>query len=265
MADGGAGQPADHSAPAKAHVRAQRVDKWAHRRGEPRVFALLWAVYLFSAALLTVFSVRFIGMQQADMFRPATRALLAIAAVGVTILWPMVRLSQVAPARPLRATLSDVVALLLPLQAIIWPTKMLTGWSWSVTGGLALLLASWTVLTGALIGAGVSADGARGRCSAAGRSWWMLMCILLVGAVPGMMLGAGLLGVSPPRAMALASPLTAVHAMTSAPSGLSARMSPEAWVAAVAPLGAGVVAWGVLGLARRLSGSAARGAAGRLH
>lgn len=224
----------------------RRVDRWAHRRGEPRVFVLLWSMYLMACAALTVFSVRVLGAPQQAAFRPAAQSLMALAAAGLAVLWPMARLSQAAPADPRRAAWIDVLAIALPLQAIIWPTRLLTGWAWTVLGGVSAMLLAWTTLVAALIAtAQLRSSGPLGRAA------WMAACLVLVAGAPAAMMVAGLLGLRPPEDAWLASPITGVHALTHAASGLSARMTPADWLAATTPAVAGGVWWAALGVSGR--------------
>ncbi len=220
--------------PAKAY---KERDPWAHRRGEPRTLVLLWTVYLFVGGLITVFSVRMLGPMQAGLFRPTTRMFLALAAVGLTVLWPMVRLSQESPRRPLRATLMDAAALLLPTQAVIWPTKLLTRWDWDIVAGVSLLLISWTALVSAIVAMGVS------RRPGPARTWWMLLCLVFVAGAPVYLMLQALTGAVPRSELWLGSPLTALFLLTDAPSGLTPRMTADEWVAVFAPLFAGAALW----------------------
>lgn len=230
------------SASDEAGARRRRGDRWAHRRGEPRVFTLLWSIYLLVAAILTVFGVRFIGMTDTGMFRPSMRSMFMLTAVGIGVLWPMVRLSQASPRKPVAAGLADILALVIPAQAVVWPSKLLTGWSWEVTGGVALMLASWSALVGALVASGTA------RAPGVGRSVWMLACLALVAGAPaGMLLMSLLFGLAPLEAGWLASPITAPFVLTDAPSGLSPSMDVRDWAAAIAPGVLGGLWWAFLG------------------
>ena len=115
-------------------------DPWAHRKGEPRVFALLWAMYLLIAAVLTVFSVRALGYPRTSQFVFGGLSMLTVAMVGIMLLWPALRLGQATPERPTTAALFDLAVVLLPVHAIVWPLSMLTGWPWTVTVGILLMI-----------------------------------------------------------------------------------------------------------------------------
>src|ERR1043166_1453153 len=112
--------PEASATPGEPPVRPLVPDPWAHRRGEPRTFAALWLLFLFAATILSVGAVGIFGLMSTDVYRPAARVMLEIVAIGVVVLWPMVRLSQAAPAFPLRAMLGDAVVVLVPAQAVIW-------------------------------------------------------------------------------------------------------------------------------------------------
>ena len=213
------------------HPRAASgaIDPWAHRRGEPRLFALLWSVYLFGAALTTVMRIPVLGMSETRFVQEKARMLLLLIAIGLTLLWPMVRLSQARPRKPAIAALIDVLALLAPAQAVIWPLKWLGDWGWDVTAGVNLMLVSWALLVGAHVAIGTSVP------AGLARSVWMSLVVLLVCAAPVAAGVAGLAHISTPDELALASPLTGVYAITTALSGLSPAMTPALWAAAAIP------------------------------
>src|SRR5262245_36263588 len=100
---------------------ARRVDRWAHRRGEPRVFAFLWTLFLFAATATTFLAALSAGSSTPDVMRPATRALLAVTITGIVLVWPMIRLSQSADRHPIGGVAQDLVVILIPVQAVIWP------------------------------------------------------------------------------------------------------------------------------------------------
>lgn len=229
----------------------RKADPWAHRRAEPRTLVLLWTIYLMGAAATTVFSVGVIGMPQRSMFEPAARSMLALAGLGLGALWPMVRLSQSRPRAPRTAILTDVFALTIPLQAVIWPVRLLTGWGWDVLAGIALGLFSWALLVGAVLAAGLVRTPApvegrdievSARFSGA-RTTWMLIALLMSAGGPAALLIGGYLGITPPAFGWLLSPITLTHALTSARSGLSPVMAPEEWLACLGPGVLGLLVW----------------------
>jgi len=127
-------------------------DRWAHRRGEPRVFALFWTMFLLIATMGLLGGVLAGGVLSYDVYRPAARILLVIAMVGVGVAWPMTRLSQARPTEgPLSAAWRDVLAMCIPLQAIIWPQHWLAAWTWKPLLALAAAMCVWVVLVGGVL------------------------------------------------------------------------------------------------------------------
>ncbi len=223
-------------------LRTSAHDPWAHRKGEPRILALMWAMYLMGGALTTIFAVRSLGAPTPDRYSYACRAMVIIVAVGATVLCPMTRLSQAPPRRPLRATVLDLIAILAPVQAVIWPMKLLTNWWWDVVAGLNLLMASWTVMIGAIV--------LRGCVSSSGlvRAVLTVLVVVLVGGAPAVSLIVEASGAPAlPGWWAMLSPVTATLALTSAPGNQAVAMSAWEWLGAGLPLAAGGVLLVALG------------------
>lgn len=223
-------------------------DPWAHRKGEPRPFAALWAVYLMASALLTIFALRSIGVPTTQQFVFACRCMLVMTSFGLAVLWPMVRLSQVFPSRGARSLLGDMAVLMLPVQALLWPMPLLTHWRFEVVAALALLLVSWMMLVSGVLMLAYAGGGhgaGAGRTSVASRTGWMLLVIALA-AVPGLV---GALGPAPlneggaARVLLLFSPVGGVFALTGAPSGLSPVMTSVEWLVAGLPAMVGGALW----------------------
>jgi len=222
--------------------RTTTGDPWAHRKGEPRVFALFWALYLMASAMLTIFAARALTPPAMEQYRYGCRAMVLMILLGALVLWPATRLSQAPPRRPARAALADLFVLLAPAQLVIWPMPLLTGWDASVVGGLALLAASWTFL----IGAGV-AHGS-GSPSMLTRSMVMLLAIGAIVFAP--MLSIALLGAGlgpAPRWLTLLSPFTASWSITAAPGHRGVGPGGGEWWLLAAPALLGLALWaGVL-------------------
>jgi len=227
-----------------------RDDPWAHRKGEPRVFALFWSVYLMGSAMLTLFAIGSASIPTAAQYQIGSAAMITMIALGSTLLWPLVRLSQASPDRPVSATLADMFVLLAPMQIVIWPLPLLTHWPLEIIASLAALLASWTLLIGVIVARGIASPHGVSRALA------MLSCITLVAT------GPLLLSILPQRAPAhehpgpwMLSPLTGIWALVAAPSGLRPRLTQVERLGVVAPaLFAGVLALGIQIFARRPPG-----------
>lgn len=246
------------SVPSAAPVVRSRanVDPWAHRRGEPRVFAFCWSLYLLLAVAGSVTWVASTSQVTPDSYAPAARIMLVVVAVGATILWPMTRLSQVSPEKSaVGSTLADLVVVLLPMQMVIWPLTFLARWPTGIVASVGLLLAAWTLLAGgvlalALSGRRVADAGASGL---GWRSVWMTAFLALALCAPGLMLAksSGASTSDPivevasarpwPAWLPMLSPLTAVTQITG--KGLMGPQRP------VSPLEWGVIGWvGIAGV-----------------
>ncbi|MEM7623831.1 MAG: hypothetical protein AAF235_11595, partial [Planctomycetota bacterium] len=120
--------------------RGQR-DPYAHRRGEPRGFTVLWLAYLFLVAGSVYAAIGNPAFASAEGYRLASKVLLTMVGVGLLTIWPLLRLTQTAArAGGVAATLRDIAIVLIPMQALIWPQSLITGWSVSAVGAIALVL-----------------------------------------------------------------------------------------------------------------------------
>lgn len=130
---------------------------WSHRKGEPRVFALLWMIFLLSATALMFARLSKGYSISPSVSRPASQEMLVIIAIGMSILWPMVRFSQTIP-RPsiVAASLRDMVVILIPMQAVIWPQRLIVlgGWSMEVVLALAFHFAAWGLVIAGIMSIG---------------------------------------------------------------------------------------------------------------
>lgn len=163
-----------------------RGRSWAHRRGEPRIFAFFWTLYMLLATIGAFWSIGAPTAQDAMSLRPAARTVLAAITIGIAVLWPMLRLSQ--PERhptlrwALRSVGQDLFVLLVPAQAVIWPQIAMAGWPVGVVGALACGLTAWGFLLGAvLVIAYVTPH--------LSRWWWMLLFVVIAGVGPLVALG----------------------------------------------------------------------------
>jgi hypothetical protein len=159
-----------------------------------------------------------------------------IVSCGLCVLWPMVRVSQAPPVRPVRAMLVDLVAMLAPVQAVVWPMPLLTTWTLSIAAGLNLMIASWALLAGVIV-----AHGSASR-SMVTRTLLMLVAVALVGAAPGLGLYLGSVGSRAlPGWWEMLSPITATLELTGSPGNLTPHMTMLDWALAGGPLVLGVL------------------------
>lgn len=133
------------------HAPRGRRD-WSHRRGEPRVFALLWTVFLTVLATTTLMRAAVGGRLDLWVYRDALRSMLMVVVTAIVVAWPLLRLSQARPrGSGCAATVKDVLIVLVPLQAVIWPQAILARWPIGVIGAVAALLGVWTLTCGGVI------------------------------------------------------------------------------------------------------------------
>lgn len=226
-----------------------RPDPWRHRRAEPRALAFMWTLYLFAASMLTFLYVGSQGTLSWDSYRPAAKLMLITAAVGVGVLWPMVRLSQTPPSsRCASAMLGDWLVIVLPLAAVVLPQGWLAGWPMDVVLALAALLSAWAMLAAGVLTWGLCARCTRGT-SAPRRAITMAVCLGLVLAWPGVAAAMDAAGAfRPAGAWDLGSPLTGVYALTADQPYLGrwTAVTTEQWLTI---LGIGLVGLTVWGLA----------------
>lgn len=211
------------------------------RAAFPGLLALGWMVYLLAAAGKTFFVTSPI-LADAAYFEAALREMLLVVAVGLTVLWPLVRLSQ-REARPAMLLLLDAVVLLVLAQIVIWPLAGKTRWSVVMLLQLDAVLAAWTVLAAGIVALGV--------CVRSGwlRSAAMLVCLGAMGAATLLPMSAASSGGS--RWLELASPLAAVWRLR----GGGGAWPGEVWLLAGTVAGAGVL---LLALAVRVRQAALR-------
>lgn len=228
------------------------VDRWAHRRAEPRPLALLWTIFLALSTMICLASLAARGATSYESYRPAARSLLTIVAIGLTVLWPMVRLSQ-SPARSAVAAWvwKDLVVLLVPAQAVIWPQSFpfLAKWPAEVVACVAAMLSAWAILTGAFL-AWASTLIRRETFGGPRRAWLMLISLGMISAGP--LLGwpfhaSGRVGDSSGTfdGWRAASPLTAVFEFTRDRfwTGEPARVVREHWWAVGIVAFSALLAW----------------------
>lgn len=191
-------------------------DIWRHRRGEPRLFAFFWLVWLTIASALCLAPLGPLGLMDVDASRPACRRLLLLMMVGAVVLWPTIRLSQALPRSPVRAILQDFVVVLIAAQAILWPMMLLGWWASRDIAGVAGVLAAWMLLAGAAIVVAMHhierLERAAARPMHAVRAVWTLLIMTGAFAVPLVGLALGLWKpTSAASAWPMTSPMTAVY------------------------------------------------------
>lgn len=232
---------------------------WSHRRGEPRIFAFFWTLYLLAATVAAFWAVGAPGAHDALALRPASRSVLAAISVGIALLWPMTRLSQLLPGlrtrRIAKAVWQDMIVLVVPAHAIIWPQVAMAAWPVDVVSALAASVTAWTVLLGALLAIAMVLAGGR-------RGWWMLLFVAIAGLGPLVALGPAGGLVHPDNAYDwwwMTSPLTSGFEISRdrAWTGAAAAVSEGHWRAIGLVAASGAACWAcvpIVGAMRRTLG-----------
>lgn len=171
-------------------------DRWAHRRGEPRGFAVLWMFFLLASTLLVFLTLGDPVRVTAEGYREGARMLITMISIGITVLWPMLRLSQIGAIGGGTAVIvKDLVILLVPLQAVLWPQTIITGWPVEAVAATATVIVSWALIVGAMLalalGPGRRArayemplDSDRNQRPGIERTLWMISVLAAIGAGP---------------------------------------------------------------------------------
>jgi hypothetical protein len=161
---------------------------WSHRRGEPRLFAVLWLVYLMSATVVMLAMVGAARALSPSVTRPAAMVLMVVSMVGVCVLWPAVRLSQMPPRWAGRSVAADLPVVLVPVYALILPQGFwfLSDWSWVVVLALCGLFTAWGLVAGGVLAIALGSVGCRPERGTA-RALWTLAFVAIVVAAPVLM------------------------------------------------------------------------------
>jgi len=220
---------------------------WSHRRGEPRVFTLMWMIYLMGSTVIMFSSMAMAYSISPHITRPAARSMLMVVVLGFSVLWAMVRFSQRQIAvSPIRFALRDAVVLFVPMQAVIWPQALpvLAGWSIEVVAAISAMSLAWIVLLSGIIGMG-SASIQRNAGKESTRILWMLIVILIVFLAPivgGLQANGAWVEVDHPRVGWMLSPVTGLMEITRDRQelGVSARIFIEHWRMILAVLFVGI-------------------------
>jgi hypothetical protein len=227
-------------------------DLWRHRRGEPRLFAFFWLVWMTIASALCLAPLGPLGLMDVDASRPACRRLLLLMMVGAVVLWPTIRLSQALPRSPVRAIFQDFIVVLIGAQAILWPMMLLGWWAARDIAGVAGVLAAWMLVAGAAIVVAMrhieKLERVAARPMHVARALWTLLIMVGAFAVPLVGLAMGLWRPTAAASLwAMTSPMTAVYELLRdrRTAGPGAYIQQIHWRAIGVTLCVGLIAWGI--------------------
>ena len=195
----------------------------------PRGMAALAIAWIVASFAITVGS-RTPIQPTSGAYTPEVRTFLALLALGGCVLWPVGRIMLAPDGFCRRRTALDAATLVVLLQAIYWPTHLVTSWPLMRALAIDALLCGWVIAFGAAI-AWATGPGRR-------RAGWAIACIALAGG--GAVLDA--MGIRAPLPE-IAGPFAAL--LTLAPLG-AAGSGPAHWELAAWPWVVAFTAWCLL-------------------
>lgn len=120
---------------------------------------------------------------QAASYGPSIALLFTSIGVGLGIGWPLLRLTQLRSAAPVRQSLADLVALVFLFQVVAWPLRLVTAWSMERTLAVVAAFALGASTVAALLAIVGRLAGGRARAGA------MLVLVATSLAAPLALLG----------------------------------------------------------------------------
>lgn len=145
-----------------------------------RTLLLSWCGWLMASWLLclaafppraTELNVARSALDQAQRHLPAVRGTLVAAIIGISLVWPALRLTQQKTDRPALRCAGDLLSMLLVLQVVIWPLRVLVHWTIWQTVWIDLVIIGWSLPIGLWVYLGLRRAGSAVRLLA------MVMCL----------------------------------------------------------------------------------------
>ena len=138
----------------------------------PRGLVMLASGWVFASWLL-IFGLRPPVQPQAASYGPNIQMLLVMIGVGIAIAWPLVRLSGAPSRAPLAQSAIDGISLLVLLQVVIWPLRLVTSWTLPRTVAVVAAAAAAIMLVAAVLALSMRARSGRTRAA-----WMAALCAL---------------------------------------------------------------------------------------
>lgn len=209
----------------------------------PRGLIFLASIWLIASWIMAL-GLRTPVQPSSASYTPGVRFMLLCVTIGLMIGWPLLRLSQSRPWRPIAQTWLDLMVLIGLVQVVVWPLRLVTTWTPWRTAAIDATMTAWLLLAGAIVAAGIASNRAGPRVLA------MLACIGLCLLGPSLAWLGVMSGVQAAELVSL-SPLMAVRTLS---EGISTHPSPSQWQW-IALLGiADLAVWIALVLAMQMGG-----------
>jgi hypothetical protein len=188
----------------------------------PRGLVMIAAIWVFLSWVL-LFGLRPPIQPQAASYGPTLELLFISIGVGVAIGWPLLRLSARPSRAPIGQALFDGLALILLMQVVIWPLRLVSNWTiprmWLIMASLGAAIA----LTGALLAA------SQGSTNRATRTRAMVLAVAIALAPLGVRLVGELASPS-------GSPIFDVSPSSASTGASNLQTPPPAWTGLVEQL-----------------------------
>jgi hypothetical protein len=188
----------------------------------PRGLVMIAAIWVFLSWVL-LFGLRPPIQPQAASYGPTLELLFISIGVGVAIGWPLLRLSARPSRAPIGQALFDGMALILLMQVVIWPLRLVSNWTiprmWLIMASLGAAIA----ITGALLAA------IQGSTNRAARTRAMALAVAIALAPLGVRLVGELASPS-------GSPIFDVSPSSASTDATNLQTPPPAWTGIVEQL-----------------------------
>ncbi len=188
----------------------------------PRGLVMIAAIWVFLSWVL-LFGLRPPIQPQAASYGPTLELLFISIGVGVAIGWPLLRLSARPSRAPIGQALFDGMALILLMQVVIWPLRLVSNWTiprmWLIMASLGAAIA----ITGALLAA------IQGSTNRAARTRAMALAVAIALAPLGVRLVGELASPS-------GSPIFDVSPSSASTDATNLQTPPPAWTGLVEQL-----------------------------
>jgi hypothetical protein len=188
----------------------------------PRGRVMIAAIWVFLSWVL-LFGLRPPIQPQAASYGPTLELLFISIGVGVAIGWPLLRLSARPSRAPIGQALFDGMALILLMQVVIWPLRLVSNWTiprmWLIMASLGAAIA----ITGALLAA------IQGSTNRAARTRAMALAVAIALAPLGVRLVGELASPS-------GSPIFDVSPSSASTDATNLQTPPPAWTGLVEQL-----------------------------
>ncbi len=166
----------------EAVQRPTRAGVWPPK---PGIFAAVWPLYLLVGGLAG--AAPFLSAKYVDdsIALPAVVSILSAFVLGLTVMLPLLRLSQSRSSDPVLESAMDAFSLLLPVQPLIWFTVVRPiGFGAERVMAADLSIIGWTALVSGIVGLTLAQEGPA-RPDGVRRALAMVVVIGLQGAGPG--------------------------------------------------------------------------------